>query len=78
MLNYNEKTMNFPGMGLNVFCKGLECFLKKDCMSSRSFVIVDVAKNSHWKFRNIIYTPSPFIVNVVPTASLSVPCHNCL
>lgn len=48
MLNYNEKTMNFPGMGLNVFCKGLECFLKKACKSSCSFVIVDVAKNSHW------------------------------
>lgn len=44
MLNYNEKTMNFPGMGLNVFCKGLECFLKKACKSPRSFVIVDVAK----------------------------------
>lgn len=37
MLNYNEKTMNFSR-------KGLECFLKKACMSSRSFVIVDVAK----------------------------------
>lgn len=35
-----------PGMGLIVLCKGLECFLKKACMSSRSFVIVDVAKKT--------------------------------
>ena len=35
-----------PEMGLIVLCNGLECFLKKVCMSSRSFVIVDVAKKT--------------------------------